>query len=27
LQIRRFELGQSDQSAEIDPFALDTEGF
>ena len=27
LQNRRFELGQSDQSAEIDPFALDTEGF
>lgn len=27
LQNRRFELGQSNQSAEIDPFALDTEGF
>ena len=27
LQNRRFELGQEDASAEIDPFALDTEGF
>ncbi|MEM6759734.1 MAG: VacJ family lipoprotein [Pseudomonadota bacterium] len=27
LQNRRFELGQDDPSAEIDPFALDTEGF
>ena len=27
LQNRRFELGQSDQSSEIDPFDLDTEGF
>lgn len=26
-QNRRFELGQEDASAEIDPFALDTEGF
>lgn len=26
-QNRRFELGQEDPSAEIDPFALDTEGF
>lgn len=26
-QNRRFELGQEDESAEIDPFALDTEGF
>ncbi|MEP1537874.1 MAG: VacJ family lipoprotein [Paracoccaceae bacterium] len=27
LQNRRFELGQADASSEIDPFALDTEGF
>lgn len=27
LQNRRFELGQSDAAAEIDPFELDTEGF
>lgn len=27
LQNRRFELGQSDAAAEIDPYALDTEGF
>jgi phospholipid-binding lipoprotein MlaA len=27
LQNRRFELGQVTESAEIDPFALDTEGF
>ena len=27
LQNRRFELGQEDPGAEIDPFALDTEGF
>lgn len=27
LQNRRFELGQEDASADIDPFALDTEGF
>lgn len=27
LQNRRFELGQSDSSAEIDPYALNTEGF
>lgn len=26
-QNRRFELGQEDESTEIDPFALDTEGF
>ncbi len=26
-QNRRFELGQENASAEIDPFALDTEGF
>ncbi|WP_415922157.1 VacJ family lipoprotein [Tateyamaria sp. SN6-1] len=27
LQNRRFELGDTDTSSEIDPFALDTEGF
>ncbi|MCE8007082.1 VacJ family lipoprotein [Aestuariivita sp.] len=27
LQNRRFELGQTDGGAEIDPFALETEGF
>lgn len=27
LQNRRFKLGVPDQAAEIDPFALDTEGF
>lgn len=27
LQNRRFELGQEDPTAEIDPFELDTEGF
>jgi len=27
LQNRRFELGQEDESADIDPFELDTEGF
>ncbi|MEP4198493.1 MAG: VacJ family lipoprotein [Aliishimia sp.] len=27
MQNRRFELGQEDQSAEIDPFELDTQGF
>ena len=27
MQNRRFELGQEDESAEIDPFELDTEGF
>lgn len=27
LQNRRFELGDADPGAEIDPFALDTEGF
>lgn len=27
LQNRRFELGAEDQSSEIDPFELDTEGF
>lgn len=27
LQNRRFELGDEDPGAEIDPFALDTEGF
>jgi phospholipid-binding lipoprotein MlaA len=27
LQNRRFDLDQEDASAEIDPFALDTEGF
>ena len=27
LQNRRFELGQEDAASEIDPFALDTEGF
>lgn len=27
MQNRRFELGQADESAEIDPFELDTEGF
>jgi len=27
LQNRRFELGDEDAGAEIDPFALDTEGF
>jgi phospholipid-binding lipoprotein MlaA len=27
LQNRRFELGQEDAAAEIDPFDLDTEGF
>jgi phospholipid-binding lipoprotein MlaA len=27
LQNRRFELGQTDESSEIDPFELDTEGF
>ena len=27
LQNRRFELGQEDQGAEIDPFELDTSGF
>ena len=27
LESRRFELGQGDASADIDPFALDTEGF
>lgn len=27
LQNRRFELGIADEGAEIDPFALDTEGF
>jgi phospholipid-binding lipoprotein MlaA len=27
LQNRRFELGQTDQSSEIDPFELDTQGF
>ena len=27
LQNRRFELGQEDASADIDPFELDTEGF
>jgi len=27
LQNRRFELGDGDAGAEIDPFALDTEGF
>lgn len=27
LQNRRFELGQEDATSEIDPFALDTEGF
>ena len=27
LQNRRFELGIEDPGAEIDPFALDTEGF
>lgn len=27
LQNRRFELGITDESAEIDPFELDTEGF
>lgn len=27
LQNRRFELGQEDPSQEIDPFALETEGF
>ena len=26
-QNRRFELGDEDATAEIDPFALDTEGF
>lgn len=27
MQNRRFELGQEDESSEIDPFELDTEGF
>ncbi len=27
MQNRRFELGQEDASSEIDPFALDTDGF
>jgi len=27
LQNRRFELGQTDQANEIDPFELNTEGF
>jgi phospholipid-binding lipoprotein MlaA len=27
LQNRRFELGDNDSEVEIDPFALDTEGF
>jgi phospholipid-binding lipoprotein MlaA len=27
LQSRRFELGQEDAGSQIDPFALDTEGF
>ncbi|MFC3117604.1 hypothetical protein ACFOHS_02100 [Jhaorihella thermophila] len=27
LQNRRFELGETDAASEIDPYALDTEGF